>query len=141
MKLADIRGAFDGQRFKTADELAEALGKKPGKKWQRALARELGKITSVTSCDRFIKPQRRWINKKLVRVYDLNDFQTTQDQRDEADYRRSKNLARLRTGNATARLQVLEGGLKADGVPAAERLRRVMTAIEIERRRADNMDD
>jgi hypothetical protein len=102
MKLLDVRNAFDGQRFKTADQLATALGREPGRKWQRALARELGKMASVTSCDRSIKPQRRWINKKQVRVYDLNDFQTTQDQRDEDDYRIQKNLVKLGTGNAMA---------------------------------------
>jgi hypothetical protein len=146
MTTRDIANAFDGQRFKTADELAIALGRKPGKAWQRNLARALREFPCAKDAsdnnlsDRRIRPKFRQVGGRFARVYDLNDFKTPQAQKEEENRRIEANLAKLRTGNAMVRLQELEQRLKADGIGPAERLRRVMVAIEIERRKAGNME-
>jgi hypothetical protein len=75
--VTDIADAFNGQRFMTANELAVALGRTPGRRWQMTLARELKKVlTDVTTS---IKPKVRKLGKRLARVYDLNDFRATQE--------------------------------------------------------------
>jgi hypothetical protein len=67
MTILELRNSFNGSSCMTADQLAQALGKQPGRAWQQDLARAL------KGCG--IVPGRTRINGKRVRAYRRDDFE------------------------------------------------------------------
>lgn len=67
MTIDEVRAAFGGNRYRTANELAVALGRQPGKGWQRKLANALSVMCSIEA-------RRVYIGGKRCRVYDIVDF-------------------------------------------------------------------
>jgi hypothetical protein len=140
MNLQQVKNAFNGERFKTADELAIALGVEPGKKWQRALHHALTDLHNRYGVPK-IEPRQHRINGKVVRVYDHEDFIDKQEEKDAREYRRMILCQKL---TAKARLDELDriaNGLEEDEPSLKERWRRIRAAIEVERRTIANWEE
>jgi len=120
MNLQDIENAFHGERFKTADELAAALGVEPGKAWQRSLQQELADLCIKYGAPK-IEPRQHRINGKVVRVYDREDFE---DKQEAKAAREDRKLVLTQKLTASARLNELNrvaDGLEEDEPSLKER--------------------
>jgi hypothetical protein len=140
MNLLQIKNAFNGERFKTADELAVALGVEPGKKWQRSLQHALTDLHIQHGAPKRETHQHR-INGKVVRVYDYQDFIDKQEDKDTREYRRHILMQKLTAKARLDELNRVADTLEEDEPSLKERWRRIRAAIEVERRTLANWEE
>jgi hypothetical protein len=140
MNLQDIENAFHGERFKTADELAAALGVEPGKAWQRSLQQELADLHVRFGAPK-IEPRQHRINGKVVRAYDKEDFVDKQEAKAAREDRKIILMQKLTTKARLDELNRIADGLEEDEPSLKERWRRIRAAIEVERRTLANWEE
>jgi len=131
---ADIRQSFNGSQYLSADQIAHATGRQPGRAWQKKLGQALREIGIV--------PAQIRVNGKRIRAYYKDDFEADGKGRvrgspkflEKQRAKIEREIERLSTRRVLQELTRVAEGLEQDEPNAKERFRRLRSAISYELR-------